>query len=294
MPDYSGDQASGLRRLFGHKRLRSVSFAAGSAGVGKSQLVANLAVALAESGLEVLVLDETERRNVASCFGLIAPCDLRSVIDGERALAEALLRVAPGIAILKLSKLVKKLPDLKPEESSCLRECLVEAGASADVVLVDTSSEHPLGFSPLGLAAQDSVVVVSGTGASITESYALIKKVSLGYARTNYRVLISRVRSQEEARAIHGNISRLAGSRGFARIGFAGHVPQDELLRQASALSQPVLTLYPDSPAAKAYRSIAGELLSWPLSGEGAVGIEQFVQQLLDTSRYIDPIAIYA
>lgn len=44
-----------------------------------------------------------------------------------------------------------------------------------------------LGFSPFGLAAHETVVVMSASGASITDAYALIKKVSLGYARRNFR-----------------------------------------------------------------------------------------------------------
>jgi MinD-like ATPase involved in chromosome partitioning or flagellar assembly len=34
-------------------------------------------------------------------------------------------------------------------------------GDQPDVVLVDASPDHPLGFSPLGLAAHETVVVVS-------------------------------------------------------------------------------------------------------------------------------------
>ena len=68
----------------------------------------------------------------------------------------------------------------------------------------------------------------------------------------------------------------------------------DECLRQASHLSQPVDGLFPDSPAARAYRTIASDLLTWPSSGEEPGGLEEFVQQLLHLSKQIDPIAIYA
>ena len=43
MAESRGDQAAGLRRLFGREQTRIVTFASGSAGVGKSVLVANLA-----------------------------------------------------------------------------------------------------------------------------------------------------------------------------------------------------------------------------------------------------------
>lgn len=48
---------------------------------------------------------------------------------------------------------------------------------------LDASMSHPTGFSPFGLASRETVVVLSGSSASITEAYSLIKKVSQLYSR---------------------------------------------------------------------------------------------------------------
>ncbi len=294
MAEYRGDQAAGLRRLFGREQSRIVTFAAGSVGVGKSILVANLAAALARQGKEVLVLDENTKDNVASCFGSSTRHDLNQVINRERTLADVLLTVAPGVRVLPAARAVKKLGKLNLLQQEALLESIIGMERPADVILVDASLDHPLGFSPLGLAAHDTVIVISATGASITDAYALIKKVSLGYARKNFRILVSKVRGLDEAEAIHGNIARLTRNRGLARLDYAGFVPLDERLRQASRLGQPVVALFPDAPAAKAYRTIASDLLNWPASENEAGGLEQFVQQLLHLSQHIDPVAIYA
>ena len=288
------DQADGLRRLFGRQQSRVVTFAAGSNGVGKSILVANLAAALARQGKEVMVLDENTRNSVANCFGALARNDLLQVINGEKQLSEVLLTVAPGVRVLPAARAVKKLGKLTLRQQSQLLDSIAGMERTADVILVDASLDHPLGFSPLGLAAHDTVVVMSNTGASITEAYALIKKVSLGYSRKQFRILVNKVRGSDEARAIHGNIAQLTHSRGLANLEYAGFVPLDERLRQASRLCQPVVALFPDAPAARAYRTLANELLGWPLPQEELGGLEQFVQQLLHLSQHIDPIAIYA
>jgi flagellar biosynthesis protein FlhG len=289
-----GDQASGLRRLFGREQSRIVTFTAGSAGVGKSISVANLAAALARQGKEVLVLDENTEGNVASLFGAAARYDLHHVINREKSLSDVLLTVAPGVRVLPAARAVKKLGKLNAIQQETLIDSIASMDRPADVILVDTSLDHPLGFSPLGLAAHDTVVVISATGTSITEAYALIKKVSLGYSRKNFRILVNRVRGADEAEAIHGNIAQVTRSRGLARLDYAGYVPLDEHLRQASMLCQPVVGLFPDAPAAKAYRSLATDLLNWPSPGNEAGGLEQFVQQLLHLSQHIDPIAIRA
>ena len=294
MAERMGDQAAGLRRLFGREPSRIITFAAGSVGVGKSVLVANLAASLARQGKEVLVLDENTRNNVASCFGTHAYHDLNHVINRDKTLSEVMLTVAPGVRVLPAARAVKKLGKLSQHEQASLLESIMGMERSADVILVDASLDHPLGFSPLGLVAQDTVIVISATGASITEAYALIKKVSLGYARKNFRILINKVRGLDEAEAIFDNIAQLTRRRGLARLEFAGFLPLDEHLRQSSRLCQPVVGLFPDAPASKACRTIASNLLRWPLSSDEAGGLEQFVQQLLHLSQHIDPIAIYA
>ena len=294
MPDYRSDQAAGLRRLFGREQSRVVAFSAGSSGVGKSVLVANLASSLARLGKEVLVIDENTKNNVASCFGTSTRHDLSQVINREKILSDVLMEVAPGLRILPAAKAVKKLGKLNLRQQESLVESIACMERPGDVILVDSSLDHPLGFSPLGLAAHETVIVVSPDGASITDAYALIKKVSLGYARKHFRIMVNKVRGADEARAIHGNLARVSQSRGVARLDYAGYVPFDEHLRQAAQLCQPVVGLFPESSSAKAYRTIASDMLNWPLPDDKGDGLEQFVQQLIHLSQYIDPVAIYA
>lgn len=294
MGEYGGDQAAGLRRMFGRELSRIVTFAAGNVGVGKSLSVANLAAALARHGKEVLVLDENIGDNVASLFGVATPYDLFHVINREKSLAEVIVPAVAGVRILPAAQAVQKLSRLSAAQQLALLESFGEMKHPADVILVDASLDHPLGFSPLGLAANDTVVVVSATGASITEAYALIKKVSLGYSRRHFRILVNRVRGAEEAEAIHRNIKNVTRSRGLARLDFAGYVPMDEHLREASRLRQMVVALFPDSPSSRAYRSLANDVLHWPTPDSEAGGLEHFVQQLLHLSQSIDPIAIHA
>lgn len=294
MAELRGDQAAGLRRLFGCEQSRIVTFVAGSVGIGKSLAVANLAAALAQQGQEVLVLDEHAHGNVAASYGAAARYDLLHVINREKSLSDVLLPVAPGVRILPAASTVKKLGKLSAAQQAALLESMCEMERPADVILVNASLDHPLGFSPLGLAAHDTVVVISATGTSITEAYTLIKKVSLGYARKHFRILVNNVRSADEAEAIHHNIAQVARSRGLARLDYAGYVPLDEHLRQAVRLCQPVVGLFSDAPSAKAYRALAIDLLNWPSPDNDAGGLERFVQQLLHLCQRIDPVAIHA
>ena len=220
--------------------------------------------------------------------GLVAVMVLQDV------LARVLLKPMQGLSILPAARAVHKLGRLSLKQQQILLDAMSDQARPVDIILVDASMSHPAGFSPFGLASRETVVVLSGSSASITEAYSLIKKVSQLYSRRHFRILVNKVRGVNEAEAIHGNISRLTRSRGLARLEYVGFVPFDEHLSHASRLCQPVVALFPDAPATKAYRTIASDLLEWPLPDDETGGLEQFVQQLLHLSQHIDPIAIYA
>jgi flagellar biosynthesis protein FlhG len=294
--DFRSDQAAGLRRLLGAgQQLQVLTFVAGCEGVGRSVAVANLGVALARQGKEVLIIDEhASRDDIASSFGLLAKFDLLNVVQRELALAQVLLQPMNGLRILPAARAARKLGRLSLAQQQAFLDAMSGLDKPADVILVDACLAHPHGFSPFGLAAQETVVVLSGNSASITEAYALIKKVSHTFARKNFRILVNKVRSQADARSIFENIAQVAQQRGVARLDYAGAVPMDDALRQAAQLCRPVLMHAPESAAAMAFRDIAADLSYWQRPDAEAGGVEQFMQQLLHLSQRITPNVLRA
>jgi len=294
--DFRVDQAAGLRRLLGGgQQLQVVTFVAGCEGVGRSLAVANLGVALARLGKEVLIIDEhASRDDIAASFGLVARYDLLNVVQRELTLSQVLLQPMQGLRVLPAAKAVKKLGRLSLPQQQTLLDAMCGLERPVDVILVDASMAHPHGFSPFGLASQEAVVVLSGSSASITEAYALIKKVSQAFSRKHFRILVNKVRSQPDARSIYENIAQVAAQRGIARLEYAGAIPLDEPLRQSCQLGRPVLTQAPDSASAAAFRDIAADLLYWQRHDGESGGVEHFMQQLLHLSQRITPNVLRA
>ena len=288
MADFRVDQAAGLRRLFGGSQLQVVTFAAGCEGVGRSVAVANIGAALARLGKEVLVIDEhVPGDDIAASFGLMARYDLLHVMQRERRLAEVLLEPMAGLHILPAARAVKKLGKLTLAQQQGLLDAVAGLERPIDVILVDVAINHPHGFSPLGLASQETVIVLSGNSASITEAYSLIKKVSHAFARKRFRILVNKVRSEADARSIFDNIAQVATQRRIAHLDYVGAIPLDEALRQAAQLCRPVVVQSPDALSARACRDIAADMLYWPRSENDASGVESFMQQLLHLSQRI-------
>lgn len=295
MADFRNDQADGLRRMFGERQLQVVTFTAGGEGLGRSLCVANIATMLARLGKGVLVLDENAGNdNVAAAFGLAGRFDLFDVLNGERYLGDVLIEPVSGLHILPAAIAVKRLGALSSSEQQAFIGAMQQLSKPLDIILVDASTKHPFGFSPLGLAAHETVITLSASSASITEAYALIKKVSQSFARRHFRILINKVRHVSDARAIFENIAQLARQRGIAHLEFAGAIPIDDALRQAGQLCRPIASFAPDSPAAYAFRDLAADLSQWR-QGENDYGNAQlFFQQLLHLSQRITPTAVQA
>lgn len=296
MADFRLDQAAGLRRLMGSgQQLQVVTFVAGCEGVGRSVAVANLGVALARLGKEVLIIDEhASQDDIAASFGLACRHDLLNVVQRELPLSQVLLQPMNGLRILPAAHAARKLGRLSLQQRQTLMDAMSGLDRPIDVILIDASMAHPNGFSPFGLASQEAVVVLSGSSASITEAYSLIKKVSNAFSRKHFRILVNKVRSQPDARSIYENIAQVAAQRGIAQLEFAGAIPLDESLRQSSLLCRSVLIQAPDSRAAAAFRDIASDLLYWRRDGGESGGVEQFMQQLLHLSQRITPTLLRA
>jgi len=294
--DFRVDQAAGLRRLLGGgQQLQVVTFVAGCDGVGRSMAVANLGVALARLGKEVLIIDEhAQGDDIASAFGMTARHDLLNVVQREMPLSQVLLQPMLGLRVLPAPRAAKKLGRLSLPQQQTLLDAMSTLERPFDVILVDASMAHPNGFSPFGLVSQEAVVVLSGSSASITEAYSLIKKVSHAFSRKHFRILVNKVRSQADARSIFENIAQVAAQRGVARLDYAGAIPLDEALRQSAQLCRPVLVQAPDSLAAEAFRDIASDMLYWQRSECEAGGVGQFMQQLLHLSQRINPEVLRA
>ena len=291
MADFSLDQAAGLRRLLGASRaLQVLTFVAGCEGVGRSVVVANLGVALARLGKEVLIIDEhASKDDIASAFGLRAQYDLLNVVQREVALPQVLLQPMDGLRVLPAAGAVQKLGRLSPTQQATLLGAMAALERPVDVILVDASLAHPAGISPFSLISQETVVVLSANSDSITEAYAFIKKVSQVFARKDFRILVNKVKNLADGISIFENIAQVAERKGVALLEFGGVIPHDEALRQASRLCRPVLLHAPDSQAAMTFRELAAELQHWSHDETPGAGVEHFVQQLLHLSQRITP-----
>jgi flagellar biosynthesis protein FlhG len=241
--------------------VRSIAIASGKGGVGKSNLAANLAVALGARGARVLLVDaDVAQANLDLLLGLHPRHDLQHVLAGEKALEEIVIDGPPGVRLVPAASGVPELADLDEFRCESLLRTLGLLAAGADLVIYDTASGVSRVATGFCLAADDVVVVTTPEMPAFSDAYGLVKTLAArGLSRAPHLV-VSMSGSPEEAEETAHRIRLVA--RRFLRLDLDtwGVVPFDVAVPHAVRRQEPAVTAFPNAPASAAYRDLA-ELL---------------------------------
>ncbi len=286
MSKFVSDQAEGLRRLLGREFVRIVTVTSGCRRVGRTSVVVNLAAALARAGRDVLVIDEnTGAAGLTSGLGVTAHYDLLDVMEGRRSLEKVIVSAPQGIAILPAGRGLRALAGIDDAARAHLVESFRRLASPADVVLVDAVAGDASRLLSLDLPSHEIGIVVSSDAASITDAYALIKRVSQRHAKRSFHVVVNRVASAAAAQDIFGNLADVASRFLCVTLHFMGYIPTDENLKQSNRLSRSVVDAFPIAPSARAYRRIAEVLGEWPCRNDADGGLPALMQRLIQANH---------
>lgn len=242
---WDGDQADGLRRLFGTRAPQVVAFASGREACGRTTLVVQTAAALAAAGHGVAIVDENPGPdNALAAFGLSGGRhDFFNVVRGDRPLAQVAVNAAPLVRIIPAVRAAREFAHLDLPGFQRLAAGLRDIQRGASFVLIDSANRHGGRLSAIAASARHVAVVVAAQGAAITGAYALIKRIAQDYGRDHFQIVVTRARSAEEARAVFDNMRRVAREHTGAQLDYLGAaaVPVTEHLAEALLHRLPVV-----------------------------------------------------
>lgn len=241
--------------------VRTIAIASGKGGVGKSNLAANLAVALGELGARVLLLDaDIAQANLDLLLGVNPRYDLQHVLAGDKSLEEIVVQGPRGVSLVPASSGVPELAELDDYRLECLIRGLGNLEADVDLILIDAASGTSRPVITFCLAADEVVIVTTPEMPAFSDAYAMIKLLQQRGLTQAPRLVVNAAGSAEEAEEVAHRLSLVA--RRFLKLEpeMWGHVPFDAAIPRAVRRQEPVVTAFPRSPSAVAYRALAAQL----------------------------------
>ncbi len=240
---------------------RVICIASGKGGTGKSVMATNLAILRARRGERVLLVDfDAGLANAHLLLGLAPPYDLGHVMEGEVTAREALVEGPHGVRLLSGGVGRQTMIDPTRRELDRLFKALRPLEAEFDLIIIDHGAG--LSYSTVAhLAATSTLILVTNHEVTaLSDGYALYKRAHMVNHSIRVGLVVNRAPDERIA------MDAWERFRGAAHK-FLGHtpeligwVPADPAIPQAVQMRQPAVISYPESPAARAFKRVAG----WP------------------------------
>ena len=243
------DQAEGLRKLFSRSSPTVLPILV--PGGGQGALVANLAIALARSGREVLLVDATPGE-VATAMGLRCRYELAHVVAGDKQLSQITLSPLDRLRIVPAARALADVDQL----DQWLAALVSQLTQAPDLVIVYQRAATTM-------LDGDLLVAASPVPEMIKRTYAELKRMKRGHGRL--RLVVSHAADEQGARTLHRVLDETTQRYLGEGIDWAGFVPNDVSLRRAEAASRPVFDIDTDASSALALMALGRSLDNWEL-----------------------------
>ena len=259
------DQASTLRNLIQRRsadtppvaseRACIVAFTSGKGGVGKSNLALNVAVAMAQVGTRVCLLDANPgSSNIDLLCGLNSYWNFGHVLTGAKSLGEVILKGPAGINIVSgASRLLELAVSVE------LAEQVAALETAYDVLIIDAGTGLTETARQFASVADVIFLVTTPEPTAIADAYATLKAWH-GSVSSMPEVLVNRAGSAAQAKQILDRFAQTVEL--FLRCSAPNGcwVAEDAAVPQAVVARRPFLEIAPNGPAARDVQLIAKRL----------------------------------
>jgi flagellar biosynthesis protein FlhG len=288
------DQAKTLRSLNGKSAKAAaitksqgdptwvLSVTSGKGGVGKTAVVANMAVSLSAAGKKVLIIDaDLGLANIDVVFGLTPQYNLNHFFAGQQDLNSILVDGPNNIKILPAGSGVQQFTHLDANQKMRFINELDAMHGNYDIVLIDTEAGISDNVTYFNMAAQDIIVITSPEPTAITDAYALMKLLSNEYGEKRFKLIVNSVKDENEALDVFRKLTVVSNRYLNISLDFLGGIPFDKRMHESIRRQKVIVELYPSAKPSIAFKSLAENFTINPRESSPKGSLQFFWKSLL-------------
>jgi len=296
------NQAKGLHKVVKKKALsrreanrvskrntlpRVIAVTSGKGGVGKTNVVGNMAVALSRMGKRVVIIDaDVGLANIDIIFNLRPDFNIRHIINSQKTLNQVMVTSDHGIKILPGGNGFAELTQLNEGEKLNLLSEFESLSDQADIIFVDTGAGISSNVLYFNSACDECIVIATREPTSITDAYAMMKILSGEYGTKYFKLIVNMVDSAAQAKKVYASLSAaLDKYLNNAVLEYTGYIPFDRQLQTAVQKRGLVMDTFPDSMAAKAIEKIALNLVETPVRPDPNGSLTFFMNKVFQAAN---------
>ncbi len=246
-----------------HPRARVMTVTSGKGGVGKTNIAANLAIALSRMGKKVAVVDaDFGLANIDVLLGITPRFTLLDVIKNTRNIIEVLMTGPDNIRFISGGSGVQELIELQGTDLNMFLNNISLLDRLFDIIIIDTGAGISGRVLSLVTAADETLLVTTPEPTAVTDAYALIKTLSRIEKDRNIKLIVNRADTADEAVDIQKRLKLVSDRFLGMSVEPIGYILKDETVVKAVKAQKPFLVYSPNSRASKQIMDISMSILN--------------------------------
>ncbi len=256
------------------RNTRIIAISSGKGGVGKTNVSINLAIAYAQLGKKVIVMDaDLGLANVNVVLGVIPKYNLYHLIRKQKTMKDIILDTKYGIQIVAGASGFSKVANLSEEERQVFITELSTL-SDADIIIIDTGAGVSNNVLSFIAAADEAIIVTTPEPTAITDAYGIIKIIATEIDNLNLglKLIVNRVKSVTEGKKVAERVINIAGQFLNLKIDYLGYVYDDVSVQNAVIKQKPFIAMEPKGKASICIHHIVGRLEKIEYKDGGGLG----------------------
>jgi len=281
------EQAKELRNILqgddsgkDHKT-RIIAITSGKGGVGKTNIAVNMAIAYAQLGKRVILIDgDMGMANVNVLLNIVPQYNLMQVINHQKKMNEIVLDTEFGIKFIAGANGFSKIANLSVDELDYFAKEFSSL-SNADIIIIDTGAGIANNVLQFVAAADEVYVVTTPEPTAITDAYGIIKIITteLVNREINLKLLVNRVHSADEGKRISERIITIVGQFLNYKVDYIGFVYDDAVVQSSVIRQKPFMVVNPTSKPAVCIKHIVGRIEK--TDDSNAAGVSNFLKKFV-------------